>query len=278
MSIVAISQTLGSWGDRIGRQVAEARASLFADQEIIVRAAERFGEDMSKLQQFTEHKPGLLERFDERRERYRAYVEAATWELAARDDVVLSGRGSAFLMRTVRHALRVRITAPEGLRARRLEQQEGLPGKVALERVRHDARERAARVRSLYQVDWDDPLVYDLVLNTEHLAVADGARIIEQALRADRFQATTEAHREVEDLSVSALARASLLADPRTRQLWVSSLVCRNGELTVGGVIDRRELRQVVEEIVSRVPGVAAVRNELALAADGTRGSGHHHG
>jgi cytidylate kinase len=273
MSIVGISGTLGSSGDEIGRELARTLSCEFADQAIIVGAAERFGEDVRKLERFTEQKPGLLERFTDTRDRYRIYVEAVIWELAARDKVVLSGRGSAFVLRPVRHVLRVRITAPEALRITRVQQRQGLTPDAATQAVRQNDRERAGRVKSLYQMDWDDPLVYDLVINTEGLAVLEGVQIIQQALRGERFQPPADARREIQDLSVAAGAKAALLADPRTRGLWLSPPPsCRNGQLSLAGVVDGAELRRVVEEIVAKVPGVTEVVNEIVVETSGTRG------
>ncbi len=273
MGIVAMSGTLGSLGDEIGREVAQTLSYEFANQEIIVGAADRFGEDLGKLEQFTEQKPALWERFTDTRERYRTYVEAVIWELAARDNGVLSGRGSAFVLRPVRHALRVRITASERLRVRWVEHRQGLTPEAATQVVRQNDRQRAARVSSLYQMDWDDPLVYDLVLNTEGLTASEGARIVQQALRGERFQPTSDARRELQDLSVAAGAKAALLADPRTRHLWLSRPPsCRNGRLSLAGVADRAELRQVAQEIVAKLPGVTEVVNEIAVETSGTRG------
>jgi len=265
MSIVAISQTLGSLGDEVGRELARTLSYEFADREIIFQAAERFGEGVTELQHATEEKPTLWERFTEAKEPYLTDVEAIIWEMAARDNVVLVGRGAPFLLRTVPYALRVRVTAPESLRAKRLENQEGLATDAARDIVRQSDRDRAARVKFLYQVGWDNALLYDLVLNTERLAVTEGVRMIQHALQNQRFQATSESRAQVKDLSLTASAKAALLADPRTGQL-VLSLTCEKGYLSVGGKVEREELRQVVEEIVRAIPGVTGVENATVVA------------
>jgi len=265
MSIVAISQTLGSLGDEVGRELARTLSYEFADREIIFQAAERFGEGVTELQHATEEKPTLWERFTEAKEPYLTDVEAIIWEMAARDNVVLVGRGAPFLLRAVPHTLRVRVTAPESLRAKRLENQEGLATDAARDIVRQSDRDRAARVKFLYQVGWDNALLYDLVLNTERLAVTEGVRMIQHALQNQRFQATSESRAQVKDLSLTASAKAALLADPRTGQL-VLSLTCEKGYLSVGGKVEREELRQVVEEIVRAIPGVTGVENATVVA------------
>ena len=76
MSVVAISETIGSLGNEIGRRVAQARGYEFADREIIAKAAERFHEGIAELTHVTEEKPTLWERFTDTQHRYMTYVEA----------------------------------------------------------------------------------------------------------------------------------------------------------------------------------------------------------
>ena len=95
MSIVVVSQTLGSLGDEIARELARTLSYQFADREIILEAAERFREGVPALQHATEEKPTLWERFAGTRDPYLAYVEAIVWEIAARGSVVIVGRGAA---------------------------------------------------------------------------------------------------------------------------------------------------------------------------------------
>ena len=264
MGIVAISQSRGSLGDEIGHELARTLSYEFADREIILKAAEQFGEVATEFEHVTEEKPTLWERFADTKRRYLAYVETIILEMAARDNVILVGRGATFLLRNVRHALRVRITAPERLRARRVEHQQGLTSDAAIDLVRESDHDRASRVKFLYHVDWDDPRLYDLVLNTERLDVKAGVRLIQNALQAERVQPTPESRAEVEDLSLTAHARAALLVNPVTRPLHLS-ITCKDGRLSVSGMVEGDELRKTAEEIVGGVPGVSGVVSEIVV-------------
>lgn len=264
MSIVAISQTLGSSGDEIGRELARALSYEFADREIILQAAERFGEGAMELEHVTEEKPTILERFTETTRRYLTYVEAIVWEMAARDNVVLSGRGAPFVLQKVRHALRVRIASPEHQRAKRVENQQGLTPDAAAHVVRQSDRERASRVKFLYHVDWDDPLLYDLVLNTERVGVREAVQLIRTVLQNERFQPTPDSLGEVKDLSLTAAAKAALLLHPLTRRLQLS-VSCKNSHLSISGRVESEEPLAVAEEVLRKIPGVAGVLSEVVV-------------
>jgi osmotically-inducible protein OsmY len=113
-------------------------------------------------------------------------------------------------------------------------------------------------------VDWDNPLLYDLVLNTERVTVPRAVRILQEALRGDRYEPTAESLGEVKDRSITARAKAALLAHPATKDLQLTT-ICRDGQISMSGRVEREELRQVAEEVVGEIPGVTGVLNEIVV-------------
>jgi cytidylate kinase len=268
MSIVAIAETVGSQGDAIGRELARTLGWEFADREIIARAAERYGEGVMELQHFTQERPTLWERFTDSKRYYVSYVEATIFELAARDGVVLVGHGAAVLLKPIPHVLRARVTAPETVRAERVKQQQGLVEDAALDFVRETDHERAARIKFLYRVDLDDPLLYDLVLNTERLGVAEAAALVARAIPAERWRPTERTRALARDLSLAAQARARLVRDPATRSLRIS-VSAADGEITATGTVDSEPARLRVLEVVGRVPDARKVVDKITVVQFG---------
>jgi cytidylate kinase len=277
MSIVAISESAGSGGPEIGRGVASALGYEFADREIIAKAAESYREDVTELTHATQEKPTLWERLTHSQQRYVTYIESTICELAARDNVVLVGLASTIVLGRIPHVLRVRTNAPQRVRAEWVRSHLGLTPEAAGDYVRQADRERAARVRFLYHVDWDDPSLYDLVLNTERLSVATAVRMIQHALADERFGSRPDGCRSMLDLSVTAQAKAALMANPATRPRHVS-VTCEDGALTLTGMVSTEAERSAVLDTVARVPGVTAVRDGLVMTSGGIAESARGHG
>jgi cytidylate kinase len=273
MSIVAISETAGSLGNEIGRRLAERLGYRFADREIIAKAAEQFGENVKDLRHGAEEKPTLWERLTDTQHRYKAYVEAIILEMASGDNVVLAGLASTIVLRPVAHAVRIRSNAPERTRAERVEQQQGLTRDAALDYVRQTDHERAARVKFLYHVNVDDPLLYDVVFNTERLTADEGARLVQEALQEPRFQTSAVSHRLLIDLSIVAGAKAAFLAssliDPH--RVFVSA---NGGYVSLSGTVDAEDGRKLAQEAVAKIPGVTGVLNEIIAIPRTRRGAG----
>jgi cytidylate kinase len=266
MSIVAISETVGSGGTEIGRALAGALGWEFADREIITKAAESFGEGVMDVRHAIEEKPTLWDRFRHSQRRYMTYVEAIVLEMAARGRVVLVGRASTVILGAVPHALRVRVIAPEQVRAERLEREQGLTAEAARDYVRDADRDLAARVRFLYHLDWDEPLLYDVVVNTERTSVARAVAVLRERLLDERLTPTDASRHALRDRSLSALARAALLANPATRPRVIGVSVA-DGSVELTGRVETEAERRAAEEAVARIPGVGRVRNELVVFA-----------
>jgi len=274
MSIVAMSETIGSGGTEIGRVLASELGWAFADREIITKAAEAFGEPVMEVRHATEERPTLWDRFRQSQRRYLAYVEATVLEMAAQDNVVLVGRASTIILGDVPHALRVRVIATERVRAERLERQQGLTAEGARELVRDADRDLASRVRFLYHVDWEDPLLYDVVINTDRTSVARAVAVLREWLTDDRFAATDASRGTVRDRSVLAMAQAAIRANPMTRARALGVTVA-GGVVTLNGRVDNDAERREAESAVARIPGVISVRNGLLVFPGSEAASSH---
>jgi cytidylate kinase len=262
MNVIAISETMGSRGVEIAGMVATTLGYELADREIIAKAADRFGETPTDVARAVEDKPTLWERLRETQHRYMAYVEATLLDMAASGRVVLVGRGAAFVLGRFPHVLRVRITAPEALRAARVRETQGLTDEGAADWIRDSDSERSSRLKFLYHRDWDDPLLYDLLLNTERIDVAGAAEIIAQTVRQERFQLTPAGRMAIRDASLAATAKATLLAHPLTRQLGIVAKA-KEGVLVLSGNVAGDEERAAAEQIVRRLGDVTRVVNEI---------------
>lgn len=264
MSIIACSQEWGSGGDRIARAVAEGLGYRFADREIILETANKYGVAEADLATVDETKPRLFERLQLERQRYLTFIEATVLGLAAADRVVIVGRGGYVLLREIRHALRVRFHAPLAVRTARVAAWAASHAKTAEELVRQNDRERAARMRFLFEVDWRDPLLYDLAINADRLDERAATDLIVRAAGQPEYAPTPDSLRRVADLALAAQVRAALAAD---REIgWTSlQVTAHEGTIGVGGAVRTDDQRRRVLEAARRVAGVREVRDDLGV-------------
>src|SRR5437899_3355273 len=182
MAIIVISHQMGAGGPEIGMALAQRLGYRYVNQELLLDAARRYGLAEEKLSHLEESKPTLFERFDTETRHHITVLQTTQFEFAEKDDAVLMRGGGQWLLRGVPHALRVRLVAPFEHRVKQwIKRTAEMTGETPNQRaatdfVRRDDSEKAGRMRYLYEVDIADPMLYELIINTEklqHEAVVD---------------------------------------------------------------------------------------------------------
>ena len=140
MAVIAMTREMGTLGKDVVAGLAE-RLGLEVIQHGLVERniAETSGLPENKVHRFLEGEASLLERWRTDRRRMRCCTEQEIFELAAKGNVLIRGWGSVYLLRSVPHALSVRICAPMEFREAVLMQRLGLKDRAAARRViEHD--------------------------------------------------------------------------------------------------------------------------------------------
>jgi len=258
MTIVAISREMGSGGYEIGAAVAKALDFEYVDRQILLQTAQAHGVPEAKLVAAVGRRPSLWERFDAERRRYLIFLEAAYYAFAERGNLVTASRSGPFFVRTVSHAVKVRIMAPVEVRVHRVMQQDQLDQKAAAAKVRRYDRELAGRIDYLFGLDWTRPENYDLVINTSDDAWAFYTDLLVWAARHPRYQPTPESLQRIRDLSLAAQVRAALATDPGTTHLSVE-VTAQAGRVVLEGVVFSAALLEAAVAVAKRVQGVIDV-------------------
>jgi cytidylate kinase len=205
--IVTISRQAASRGEQVAQVVAQRLGVPLVDPETVHRAAvridlqkenladpqraERLGERLAHLAVLLAAEPPedigwVLTPVPSSMEDagYRRAVESMLRALSESGNVVIAGFPAQVLLAKAPRAVHALVVAPLPLRVQRMVLREDLPFRTA-ERVLRDAdRDRTEFYRRLYNVAWDDPTLYDSVLNTARLGVDQAARVILGAVRS----------------------------------------------------------------------------------------------
>lgn len=207
MALISFSRQEGSLGGLIAREVAARLGYRVLDLKALLEEARAYGGIKESAPELFEKQPGILERLDRERRRYSVILRAVVYNAALSDNVVFLGRGVGMLLGDLNHALRVLVVAPLETRIARVMRQgvSARPGpksrEEAEEIVRRADRDRAGYFRYLFHVDWLDPLLHDLVINTEALSVASATDAVIQALRHLDLRPTPETLARLEELA-----------------------------------------------------------------------------
>jgi cytidylate kinase len=241
--------------------VAQRLGYRYVDQELLQDAVRRYGLAEEKLSHLDELKPSLFERFDAETRHYITILQTTLLDFAEADDVVLMGRGGQWLLRGIPHVVRVRLIAPFEYRVRQwvkrsTELARETPNqRAAADFLRRDDAEKRGRMRYLYEVDVDEPTLYDMVFNTEKLTYDAIVEMIERAVRHPAVATTERARQIVADRALASRVQVALAIHPDTRRYRLT-VEAQGGIVTIEGTTALEQALQVARE----VPGVRDVR------------------
>jgi cytidylate kinase len=212
VATITVSREYGSGGRGVAARLCELLGYRYFDRDLMTEVAHEVGlspqeivdfpEDQHRVNSFlgrvlrrpqpvrqarawTEDKTGArtqeLVELDARQSI--AMIRSVIHAAAKQGDVVIVGRGGQVVLQGQPGALHARIHAPIEERVQRVSQREGLTAEAAQNLIAE--RDRAAEdyLRTFYHVDWADPKLYHLVLNTGLWNIEATAQIIVDALK-----------------------------------------------------------------------------------------------
>ena len=183
MSVITISRQLGSLGDEVARAVASRLDYQIIGRDLINQAAVRANVPEVALSAIDDL--GLLDLHPspESIQAYQKSISGMMHELAGAGNIVIVGRAGQVILRDNPQVLHVKVIAPERMRFQRVAQQHNTTLKCARAQVLTSDQTRKSYLKNFYQVRWDDPQLYDLIVNTARLLPQQAACLICQALK-----------------------------------------------------------------------------------------------
>lgn len=265
MAIITIARQIGSLGNEIAAEVAERLRYTLIDQFKLQEAAEAYGMLKSELEEVHERRPTLVTKYLTMRHRaYLDMIQTIIYSYAKQDNVVLLGRAAALLLSDVPSALHINIFAPFDRRVEVVMAREGVTRSIAENIVRQSDQDRAGYMKYLFDCDWMDPLLYDLLINTSIITREDACELIVNAARAKEV---VEAHERAQEILSNHIlvrqAEEALLKAKQVNPRHISVAVTTSGVIKLTGIVNSEKEKLAAEEMVRRLPGVSDVENDL---------------
>jgi cytidylate kinase len=264
MAIITISRGSMSGGEALAHCLAETLHYPIVGREIVLEAAESVGMSEQTLMKKMEKSPNLWSRLTSDRRLYLTAVQSALATQAAGGDLVYHGLAGHLLLKGMPNVLRVRLVAPLDDRIRELMQRRQLTHEEAEEYIHGVDEERVRWTRFVYNVDWRDPSIYDMVINLEKMSVKSACAVVVEAIRQPEFTPDADAKEMLADFALACRVKVALATNPQTRGLDLE-VQAKAGVAEVIGRIPGAEMlthtsRRTEEEIARSVQSVEGVK------------------
>jgi cytidylate kinase len=213
MAVITMSRQVGSGAEEVAGRVAQEMGLRMFDKALMMRVAAEVGIHESEVVDYSEEEYKARNFFDRLFSRQRAVASVTTRTRGSvgveqmgtrildearaidliratmgaayeRGNVLILGRGGQTILEDHDDVLHVRVVAPLEYRVRRLQEQEGLSVPQARRLAMERDRATAEYLRTFHHIEWNDPSLYHLVVNTAKLGTDKAIEFIVAAGRA----------------------------------------------------------------------------------------------
>lgn len=205
---------------------------------------------------------------------YLSALQAALASHAASGDLVYHGLAGHLLLRDIPRILRVRIIAPMETRIEIVAQNEKIGREEAEAYIRKVDEEWRKWTRFVFDVDWHDPSLYDLVINLEKLGVSGACATVMEAVKRPEFEIDDEIKERIQDLALASRVKLVLAIVPVSMDMKLE-ISAKGGNVRLTGqappdlapeVISRAE--GLLAAVVGQTQGVRNVTMDLSQSRD----------
>jgi cytidylate kinase len=215
MAVITISRQYGSGGRKIATRVAELLNYQFFDKHLMAQIAPNVGMSDNEIVDYSEesyHPQSFMQQIRNLLGQPESVAEISTLErdsdgrdikvqrkldesqamemvretvrtAAKQGNVVIIGRGAQVILRDMEDAFHIRVIAPMQTRMDRLEMYEHLSYNQAWGLALDRDKANLEYMQRFFDEHPDNPLLYDMIINTGKFSVDDAAQLIVEAVK-----------------------------------------------------------------------------------------------
>ena len=269
MFTIAISRGSSGAALKLAEGIRAKLGGTIVTREEVIRAAEKYGVDETGLREehiVRQQVPGFWEHYADARRHYLACFRAALMDFVLEGSTIYLGNLAHILLNDVPFVLRVRVNAPLENRVKMLADKHGIPEADAVEMIKEIDQQRKRWVQFLYDVDTRDPILFDIVLNLQRVALGDAIELVASETVKEQFQSSEESLKAVRNLRLVTAAEVALMHSPDTYGLdlkvradeGAGEVVITRGPESAAAAPSEGDLRAALET----VKGVRRIRIE----------------
>jgi cytidylate kinase len=267
MTVIAMTREIGSHGSEVAAGVAAGLGLEIINSEIVVpHVAGSLGMEQSAVQRYLDGKASLFDRWQIDTRKLSQHTLDQILNLALKNNVLIRGWGAAALFQGIHGVICVRVCAPMALRVRVMIERLGVKDAEAIQQEieRFDAGHSRA-MRAAFNFDWNDALVYHMVLNTARMPVDACVKAVCQLAQHPNFQ---------DDPAITVAALADKLLQAKINSALSEhisltmapngvSVSVADGKVTLEGTFSSGNLRDKAEKVAQGIAGVREIDNRI---------------
>jgi cytidylate kinase len=263
MAIITVSRGTFSGGKELAESVAKKLGYKCVSREKIIQSAAEFGIPEKTLNDVLTKAPTFWNRFLKPKKQYLTLLRSALLTEAVKGNIVYHGHAGHLLLRGDCCILKVKLIANMGYRIEQAMKMNNFTKDEAIQYIHDIDESRIKWTKFLYGLDWNDPALYDIVLNLSAMDIDMATNTIASLAKEDAFRPNEITDKIIQRLYLSSKVEVAMLMDKRTSHLHLTVEALDDGVVEVKGAIEQKKLKKDVLEIAKAVEGVKKIHDKM---------------
>ena len=267
MTVIAMTREMGTLGKDVALGLAETLDYRIVHHELVEHdLAQRLGVQESAVHHYLEGSATLLERWKIDKKKLSRLTAVEILELAQDGNVIIRGWGATALLKDVPNVLRVRVCAPMAFRENVMKERLRTNDQLVVRReIKRNDAAHARTVETFFGIDWQDPIHYNVVINSEKLPTQASVRMLRLLTDDAAFQETAATRSALADKLIEWRVR-SALTDRESGALSSGIDVgVKDGQVMLTGTGQFDGTAKLAEQIVRDIPGVRGIETRIVI-------------
>jgi len=264
MAVITISRGTFSGGKAIAECVAQRLGYKCISGEMLRDAALNYGVSQDELSDALTKPPGILHSSDGARMKGITYIRVELLKAVKDENVVYHGLAGNLLLQDIPHIFRIRVIADMEYRIKAAMERTNLLRTEVINFITKVDEKRDKWVKYLYNVDRNDPSLYDLVIDLEHIDVESACEVICVGARQKEYQRTPESQEQLNDLILAAEVKARIASDASIKNghIQINAL---DGLITLSGKVTFMKDADRIRVVTLSTPGVKDINSRMSV-------------
>lgn len=258
MKIVCISRGSYDYSQSLAEKLAGKLGCSCISREMITDRATDFGIPVGRLEMAILKNRPISEEMAIEMDLFKAYVTGFLCEKGLSESIVYHGRTGHLVLPSLNHVMRIRTIAEMDARVKRSAERMNISWEKAKEFNEQVDEDIRRWVKRLYNVDWDDPALYDVTMNATHLAAENAATLLMNMAQLPEYTITPASRQGMQDLLLASRVRLTLGMDSRTQDIKLS-VQAQKGKVSITYPPHYEERAREIPSIIEKTEGMEAL-------------------
>ena len=265
MAIITISRGTYAGGKEVASRLAEHLDYPVLSREKVLQEIDRdYGIPEKTINKTMNGAPPFWQQVPGKRLAYVKCITAAILAHVKDGNLVYHGVNGHLLLADLPQVLRVRIIANMEYRVEALMKRATFSKEQAIAHIRQVSKDRSRWTKLLFNVDWKDPGLYDLILNLDKVSTETACTAIAGMAEQKEFMPSPENRKALEDFRLSCRVWAALASNPATNSAGIR-IKADDGEVVIAGTADSVKALELIPQAAGSVEGVRSVRCDIGV-------------